>query len=303
MSPNAPASIKARLLKKAHDKGEQLELFLVRYACERFLYRLGASPLRERCILKGATLLSLWMEDPYRATRDIDLMSYGPNTDVGIRAAMAAIVAVSCPEDGLRFDIDSLEISPIRGGEEYGGQRAVLLAFLGKARIRIQIDFGFGDAIVPSPEDVEYPGMLRDLPAPRLKVYPRVVAIAEKFNAMVELGLRNSRMKDFHDVWTLSSAFAFDGSALRDAVFACFERRRTAWTAETPDPLGAPFYSNRDLQTRWSAYLRSGAFRQAPPQDFTLIGARIRGFLGPIRESIAGQRPFGENWPPGGPWE
>ena len=303
MSPDIAASIKARLLSRAKEHGVELELFLVRYACERFLYRLGASELRERCILKGAGLLTLWMDEPYRATRDLDLLAFGSSDDAGIRATMETICAVPCPEDGLRFDLASLDISPIRAAEEYDGRRAVLRAFLGKARIRIQVDFGFGDAVTPGPEDAEYPTLLDGLPVPRIRTYPRVVTVAEKFQAMVDLGRRNSRRKDFHDIWALSSAFEFDGTVLRNAVSACFERRRTAWTTEVPDVLRATFYGDAELQARWSAYLRAGAFRVSPPASFELIGERIRSFLGPVRASIVAGDPFNRPWHPGGPWK
>jgi hypothetical protein len=166
MSPDIPASIKVRLLDKARKKGDGFELFLVRYACERFLYRLGASALRDQCILKGAGLLTFWMDDPYRATRDVDLLAFGSSDDASIRVFMETICAVPCQEDGLSFDLKSLDTSPIRAEEEYQGRRAALNAHLGKARIRLQIDFGFGDAVMPGPEDVEFPTLLDGLSAP-----------------------------------------------------------------------------------------------------------------------------------------
>ena len=121
--------------------------------------------------------------------------------EASIRAVIETICAVACPEDGLTFDLGSLDLSPIRAEDEYQGQRVVMRAYLGKARIRLQIDFGFGDAVTPGPEDAVYPTLLDTLPAPRLRTYPQVVTVAEKFEAMVQLGLRNSRMKDFHDIW------------------------------------------------------------------------------------------------------
>jgi len=303
MSPDVAASIKARLLNKAKPRGEEFELFLVRYACERFLYRLGASEFRDRCILKGAGLLTLWMNDPYRATRDLDFLAYGSNDEASIRVAMETICAVPCPEDGLTFDLDSLDLSPIRAEEEYQGQRAVVRAYLGKARIRLQLDFGFGDAVTPGPEDALYPRLLDTLPAPWLRTYPRVVTVAEKFEAMVQLGLRNSRMKDFHDIWALSSAFAFKGPVLREAVVACFERRRTAWTPGNPDVLGSAFYADGNLQARWSDYTRGGVFRTPPPAAFESIGEQVRGFLGPVRDSIVAGNPLEMHWGAGGPWK
>jgi hypothetical protein len=303
MSTNIPASIKARLLQEARQSGDQFELFLVRYACERFLYRLGASALRDRFILKGAGLLFLWMEDPYRATRDLDLLALGSSDEASIRKAIETICAVSCPEDGLSIDIDSLQVSPIRAEAEYHGHRAVLCAYLGKARIRLQIDIGFGDAVTPGPEDAKYPTLLDGLPAPWLRTYPRVVTIAEKFELMVQFGRTNSRMKDFHDVWALSSEFAFEAPVLREAIAACFERRGTVWTSEIPEVLSSAFYSAANLQGRWSAYLRAGAPRKAPPVSFESIGDRIRRFLGPVRDSIFAGNPFEGHWSAGGPWQ
>ncbi len=302
MRPNIAASVRARLLNRAKQNGEQFELFLVRYASERFLFRLGASGLRDRCVLKGAALLTLWMRDPYRATRDVDLLAFGPNDAASVRETVARICAVPCPEDGLVFDLDSLEITPIRAEEEYQGQRAVLLARLDSARIRVQVDMGFGDAVTPAPEESEYPVLLEGLPSPRIRAYPRVVTVAEKFEAMIHLGRRNSRMKDFHDIWALSSEFEFDGAALQQAVSACFGRRSTAWTTEVPDALGTPFYTDTDLQRRWSDYARGRVFRKRPPATFEPIGRRVREFLRPVRDSIVAGDAFAGHWHAGGPW-
>ena len=289
MSPNVAASVRARLLNKGQ-------------ASERFLYRLGASGLRKRFVLKGAGLLATWMDDPYRATRDLDLLAFGPSDEASIRAVVETICAVPCPEDGLRFDLASLDISPIRAAEEDPGQRAVFRAYLGTAKIRLQVDFGFGDAVASGPVDAEYPVLLAGLPHPRLLTYPRVASIAEKFEAMVQLGRRNGRMKDFHDVWGLSSQFSFDGPGLREAVFTCFERRGTAWTPEVPDILTPAFYRDAEIQPRWSAYVRGGTFRADPPAAFAIIGERIVQFLGPVRSSVVAERPFDTVWPAGGPW-
>jgi hypothetical protein len=302
VSPNVSASVKARLLTRAKKQEVEFELFLVRYACERFLYRLGASELRERLVLKGAGLLALWMEDPYRSTRDVDVLAFGDNDAAAVRIAMETICRVPCPEDGLRFDLDSLEITPIRAEDEYPGQRAVLRAYLGTAKIRIQVDFGFGDAITPGPVDAECPVLLPGMSAPKLRTYPRVVTVAEKFEAMVHLGRTNSRMKDFHDIWALSGAFAFEGALLRQAIAKCFERRRRPWTSEIPEALGSSLYSDPNLQERWRAYLRASAFRTAPPGAFEVIGERIRDFLLPVRDSIVAATSFDRAWPAGGPW-
>lgn len=302
MSLEATASVRARLLRRAKDSGESFELFLVRYACERFLYRLGASPLADRCLLKGASLLAVWMHDPYRATRDVDLLASGASDDAAIRQAIETICRVPCPEDGITFDLERLAITPIRPEEKYSGQRAVFAARLGTARMRMQVDFGFGDAVVTGPEERALPTLIDGLPAPKLRVYPREASIAEKFEAMVTLGRRNSRMKDFHDVWALTQAFSFDGAAVHRAVARCFERRGTPWTPELPDVLGAAFYDDDAVQARWTAYRRAGGFRDSPPEALSVVGERIRSFLGPVREAIAADASFGGTWPAGGPW-
>jgi hypothetical protein len=298
---NVPASVKARLLNEANRQGEELERFLVRYSNERFLYRLGASGWRDRFILKGASLITLWQHVPYRMTRDVDLLAYGSSDAVTVRAAIEEICSVPCEQDGLVFEMKGLEISPIRAEDEYPGQRATFVAQLGNARIRLQVDLGFGDAVTPAPENVEYPTILGDLPAPQVKAYPRVVAVAEKLEAMVHLGTRNSRMKDFHDIWSWSSSFPFDGSSLRAAVVACFGRRRTAAT-ERPEALTPAFYEAEALRARWKAYGRSGGFRPPPPDRFAEIGVRVIDFLGPLHDSVVSEEQFPAHWPSGGPW-
>ena len=222
MSPDIAASIKARLLRQAKAQGEEFERTLARFAAERLLFRLGTSAARERCILKGASLLAVWLPDPYRATRDVDVLASGPQDDDTIRSLIAEICSVACPEDGLRFDLSALVVEAIRAEEKYSGKRARFDAYLGSARIRVQLDLGFGDALAAHPEEIEYPTILETLPAPRLRAYPRETTVAEKFEAMVKLDTRNSRMKDFHDIWALAGAFAFDGSVLRTALAACF---------------------------------------------------------------------------------
>ncbi|PIV72399.1 MAG: nucleotidyl transferase AbiEii/AbiGii toxin family protein, partial [Rhodocyclales bacterium CG17_big_fil_post_rev_8_21_14_2_50_68_7] len=187
--------------------------------------------------------------------------------------------------------------------EEYAGKRARFRAFLGQARIAVQLDLGVGDAIAIAPEEITYPTMLSSLPAPRLRAYPREQTVAEKFEAMVKLDTQNSRMKDFHDVWALAGAFEFDGAALQQAVVACFERRRTPWTDETPRALTSAFYGMPQLAARWEHYLAAGTVLVPPPAQFEDIGERITSFLGPVRDSIVAAELFAQISPPGGPWQ
>ena len=302
MTPNIADSIKARLLNEARGGGTEFELFLVRYACERFLYRLGESAVRDRCILKGATLLALWMKEPYRATRDIDLLAFGESDEETVRTIITTVCSVPCEMDGITFDLGTLRISPIRENQRYQGQRATLRARLGAARIPVQVDFGFGNAVTSVVDEERLPTLIGGVPAPSVRTYTRVATIAEKFETMVQLGTRNSRMKDFYDIWALSETFELDGAELREAVECCFERRGTAWSQALPEALTSDFYSNGDLQDRWQSYGQDGQLLSSPPSAFEDIGSRIQSFLGPVRASILGGQPFEMHWSPSGSW-
>jgi hypothetical protein len=302
MTRNLPESLRARLLALSKAKGEEFQLVLTRYACERFLYRLGSSPARERCILKGASLLALWMDDPYRSTRDLDLLASGPSDVESVRTMIETICSQTCTEDGLTFDLENIEVTPIREEAEYHGQRATLNAYLARARIALQIDIGYGDVVHPAPEEVSYPGLIEALPAPKLRAYPRETVVAEKFECLLRLGSLTSRMKDFHDIWALSSLFAFDGTTLATAVSLCAERRKTTLTQGIPEGLTAAMYEKPNMTERWRSYIRKGAFVAPPPGDFGAVGERMIAFLGPVRESIVAGAPFETTWPAGGPW-
>ena len=303
MTINVAASVRARLRNKMHDTGLEFQFLLARYACERFLYRLGASPMRDRCVLKGASLLAVWMDEPYRATRDVDVLALDGADEPYVRQVVATICGVPCPEDALTFDLSSVRIFPIRAAQDQPNQRVKLTARLGNAKIPLQVDVGFGDIVVPGPEEVRYPTLLDGMAAPSVRAYPRASSVAEKFEAIVQLGQHNSRMKDFHDVWALSETFSFDGSVLREAVRACFAHRRTDWTTPTPLALTSTFYSNARLIRLWRDYRFSTDPHIPPPHVFEVVGDRILSFLAPIRESVLADVPFDLYWPSGGPWQ
>jgi hypothetical protein len=296
MSLDVPASVRARLLNQARASGEEFERTLTRFSAERWLYRMGVSAARSRCVLKGASLLTVWLPDPHRATRDVDVLATGDTRDTAIRELLSEICAVQCPEDGVTFDLADLVVDPIRVEEEYAGVRSLFWAHLGTARIRMQVDIGIGDALTSDVDEIEYPAMLPHLPRANIRAYPRETSVAEKFEAMVKLGRRNSRMKDFHDVYALSAAFTFDGAALRNAVKGCFDRRGTPWTEERPDALTTAFYQDDPLQKRWQAYLRSGNILVAPPTRFDEVGEQIIQFLGAVRDSIVAGEVFTGTW-------
>ena len=217
------ASIRARLLNLAREKGQAFDLLLTRYATERLLYRLSTTPHRDRFVLKGAMLMTTWFDDPHRPTRDVDLLGYGDPAPEPMLAVFREICAVE-ENDGILFDVDALRIELIREELEYGGLRLRTTARLAGARITVVIDIGFGDAIEPDVEEINLPVML-DLPVPRLRAYPRETVVAEKFQAMVLFGLANTRLKDYYDIWILSRIHAFDAERCTEILEERVNRR------------------------------------------------------------------------------
>ena len=251
---NIGASVRQRLLNLAHARGQPMELLLTRYALERLLHRLSLSPHRERFVLKGAMLLVTWFDEPHRATRDVDLLGYGDAAAAALLDTFREIMAVQV-DDGVSFDLKSLQIEAIREEVEYGGSRLRTTAALAGARIPITVDIGFGDAVEPGVEDVDLPVLL-DMPSPHLRAYPPETVIAEKFHAMVVLGRANSRMKDYYDVWMLTSAFKLEPERLRRAIVATFARRATDIPASVPDGLSDAFSADASKQRQWDAFAK-----------------------------------------------
>jgi len=245
---NTAASVRQRLMNKAREQKEDFNIILTRYGLERFLYRMSKSPHRDQFILKGALLFQLWSGHPHRPTRDLDLLGYGDPAPTRFQEILRDVCEQEVEDDGLDFHADSIQIETMKEDEEYQGLRSKLLATLRAARIPLQIDVGFGDAVTPAPGEITYPTLL-DLPAPMLMAYPRETVVAEKFQAMVMLGIANSRMKDFYDVWTLARQFEFSGPVLCSAIRATFERRKTALPVKPPLALLPEFTEDRQKLT------------------------------------------------------
>ena len=252
---NIGASVRQRLLNLAHARGQPMELLLTRYALERLLHRLSLSQHRERFVLKGAMLLAIWFDEPHRATRDVDLLGFGDAAEDTLLGTFREIMAVEV-DDGVSFDLKGLKIEAIREEVEYGGSRLRTTAALAGARIPITVDIGFGDAVEPGVEDIDLPVLL-DMPSPHLRAYPLETVIAEKFHAMVALGRANSRVKDYYDVWMLTSAFEIDPERLRRAIVATFARRSTVIPVEVPDGLSDAFAADPGKQRQWDAFARN----------------------------------------------
>jgi predicted nucleotidyltransferase component of viral defense system len=269
---NVGASVRQRLLNLAKARGQPLELLLTRYALERLLHRLSLSPHRERFVLKGALLLTTWFDEPHRATRDLDLLGFGDPSEDALLAVLREVMMIAV-DDGVSFDTTKLKIQPIREDLDYGGSRLSTTALLSGARIPIVVDVGFGDAIEPGAEDIELPVLL-DMPSPRLRAYPLETVIAEKLHAMVTLGMANSRMKDYYDVWMLTRAFTLDPNRLRRAVDATFARRDTSLLASVPEGLSDAFAADPGKQAQWHAFARNLSTSR-PGLDEVVVDLRL----------------------------
>lgn len=295
------ASVRQRLMNIARDRKEDFQLVLSRYALERLLFRVSLSEYRDQFLLKGATLFQLWSGQPHRPTRDLDLLGRGDPSIERFEQLFRDVCEQVVDEDGLTFLANTVRAEQIKEEDEYQGLRVRFEARLGNARVPVQIDVGFGDAVVPGPERVTFPTLL-EFPAPELNAYPRETVVAEKYQAMVSLGIANSRMKDFYDIWTLARQFEFQGTRLAASIQATFDRRRTPLPTEAPLALTAGFSEDRLKQTQWRAFLRKGRLTE-DDVELTDVVAVLVPFLMPPTNALAGRAAFEAHWSPAGPWQ
>ncbi|RKZ15882.1 nucleotidyl transferase AbiEii/AbiGii toxin family protein [bacterium] len=296
---NLAASIRQRLLDRSRTRGEDHQILLVRYALERLLARLAASPERDRFVLKGAFLFALWADRPHRATRDLDLLGRGDPSLDKLVDTFRDIVKTAVEPDGLIFDAEGIRAAPIREAAHYEGVRLTVPAALGKTRFRLQVDVGFGDAVHPRPRLVSYPAVLDHAP-PRIKAYPREAVVGEKLQALVALGMVNSRMKDIHDLWTLAHEHAFDGETLAASIAATFRRRSTAIPNGPPVAFTTAFTDDASRRTLWSAFLDRVGLSE--PRTLSDAMALVSPFALPALGAARDGQPLAKRWKPGGPW-
>jgi predicted nucleotidyltransferase component of viral defense system len=300
-NPNAGHSIFQRLLNYAKKHREDFNLLLLRYGIERLLYRLSISPHGDKFILKGASLFLVWLGQNYRVTRDADLLCFGPENAEQIAEVFRGLCqTVTDGVDGIVFVTNSVRAMPIREEQEYGGIRVTLLGMLHKARIPLQIDIGFGDAITPAPEKITFPPLLKAA-APQLLAYPRETMVAEKLQAIVVLGIANSRMKDFYDLYVLARDFAFDGATLTAAIKATFKRRKTEVPHETPLALREDFGRDNMKSVQWKAFVRKAGLQKDMP-ELQKVLLDLRKFLLLPLKGASGQGQIPKSWGAGGPW-
>ncbi len=297
MTPDLAASVHRRLLNHARTEGRPFSEVLQYFALERFLYRLARSPYRQSFVLKGALMLAAWRAPVSRPTRDIDLLGHLDNHPEHLVAVVQRICRQAAPEDGLRFDDESVVGEAILEAANYEGVRVRFSCYLGKARVPMQIDVGFGDALVPGPADVRMPALL-DLPPAELQGYSRESAVAEKLQVIIALGELNSRMKDFFDIWLLASLYAFKGRILARAIRATFAQRGTSLSPDTAAFGGS--FPGPQQQVQWTAFMRRNHL-DAPTSLHEAIGV-IKAFLVPVLQALHTGHRFDHRWPPGGPW-
>jgi hypothetical protein len=297
---NVAASVRARLLNLARERGEPFERLAARYALERLLCRLGQSVHQKQFILKGALLFPLWSSASSRPTQDLDLLGQGDSTIARLEQVFRELCCELVEEDGIRFQADTIRGIQIREDQVYEGVRISLVAELAEARLRLQVDIGFGDVVTPAPEEAEYPTIL-DYPAPRLLVYPRETVIAEKFQAMVVLGIANSRMKDFYDIRVLARSFSYQGELLCQAIRATFDRRRTLVPPSPPLALTRAFFEDRTKQEQWRGFLHRSRL-EATESSFADVVGCLREFLIPPMVALARDEPFDLAWTGAPPW-
>lgn len=294
------ASVRQRLLNLAKEKGEEYNIILVRYALERFLYRISRSDWKDRFLLKGAMLFPIWFNISYRSTRDMDLLAFGDGSVSRILDVFKVLCDVMVDDDGMKYLKDSITGSEIREDNEYLGVRIQILSMLGNAHIPLQIDVAFGDIITTPLEDILYPTLL-EFPAPSIRVYTKYAVVAEKFQATVVLGIANSRMKDFYDLWIIANHSNLDGPLLSNAIHATFNRRKTSIPTETPLSLTDSFSEDPVKKTQWVAFARKKVFLEK--EELNTVIQFLQTFLMPPTIAAAKGEPFPWDWPAGGPWK
>jgi predicted nucleotidyltransferase component of viral defense system len=296
---NVAASVHQRIVNLARAQNSDVNLLFTRYGLERFLYRLSRSAHADSFVLKGAMLFFVWTGEASRPTRDLDLLAHiSPDAEV-IRRAFREICRTSVEDDALEFQSNAMEIEATQDLRRFGGFRISMPALLGKVRLQVQVDLGFGDSVTPAPKRITYPTLLGQ-PAPQLAAYNMETVVAEKTEAIVRLGLTNTRTKDYFDLLMLSRNFAFAGSDLVASLSATFQTRDTRIPADIPPGLSEGFAADPVSLTRWNSFLRRNGL--SDNADWPKALAAVRTFVLPPLRATGQAEPFTHEWPGGGPW-
>ncbi len=291
---NMGHSVRERLKNLARAGNHDVAYLFQRYAFERFYWRIGKSAYADRFILKGASLFTIWMGPMFRVTQDADFESTMHLDMEGMKSVFSEIALLPVEkDDGVRFDVATMNTSEIKAEDEYKGVRVRFNAFIERARVPLQFDIGFGDSVYPRPAFSDYPVLLGG-EKPRLKIYPQYSVIAEKVSAMIGRGMDNSRLKDYFDIWALTGAFPFDLGLLTTAMTRTLERNGLSFPREWPEGLTEAYATNVMKVSQWNAFLRKTQPLERPASLGEAV-ARIRDFLRPI---VSGDERTGLVWSP-----
>jgi len=294
-------AVRRQLRQRADELGLDFQQAIQYYAMERFLFRLSRSAWADRFIVKGAVMLRVWDAAVARPTRDIDFVGRVQNTPEAVRAAVLECLGADVPDDGLRFS-GEIEVAQAMVDERYPGLRVKLRGDLAGARFTLRLDIGIDDAVVPPPGWVDYPPLL-DQPAPRILAYDPSTAVAEKFESIVALGLVDSRMKDFYDLWMLAGTLPFHGRTLAGAFAATFLARGTRLPLELPPGLTDEFSSQAGTAAMWRAYQsRLATAGIEAPAALSEVLALVGSFAMPVARATAENAPFPYSWRPHEGW-
>jgi hypothetical protein len=277
---NVAASVRQQLLNLRRTKNEDYNAILTQFVIERFLYRLSKSPLSRQFVLKGAMLFRAWSGELHRPTKDLDLLGTGEPWPDAVANAVQQIIATKVSDDGLTFLADTVLATEIRGLQEYGGVRVKLTAMLGTARLPMQLDVGFGDAITPEPSVQAFPTLL-EMDRPKLRMYPVETVVAEKCEAVVILGMANSRMKDFYDLWVIFRSYEPSDDVMVLAIAATFKCRQTELPIELPIGFSDEFGQDATVQRLWQEFLRRLQIDDVPASLAEVISS-VRDRIWPI---------------------
>ena len=297
---NMAASVRQRLMNIFREKGGEFQILLIRYALERFLFRLSQTAYQPQFCLKGAMMFVFWGGEPHRPTKDLDLLGYGTNTISSLESIFREICLCPVVPDGIEFLSETVKGVEIKHNDEYHGVRITLTARLDQALIPLQIDIGFGDLVVPAPQEAFFPTLL-EMPAPQLRMYCRETVIAEKFQALVELGMGNTRLKDFYDIWVLIQRYEFEGTQLSQAISATFTRRMTTLVAEPPLALTGQFALDPTKNSQWKGFLKKNRFSSS--LELVQVTTDLWKFFSkPVAALVSGMA-LSEIWIPADGWK
>jgi predicted nucleotidyltransferase component of viral defense system len=295
---NVVASVLARLRNSSKSSGVPFQQVLQQYAMERFLYRVSKSRHAQSVILKGALLLKTIGIPNARPTMDIDMLRKGTADQASLLALVKDCATLDVEGDGITFLADTAVAEEITKDSEYKGTRILMDARMDNVRLRIQIDFGVGDIIVPGPRMIRYPVFLGG-DTIQLLAYPVESAVAEKLQAMVALGGANSRMKDFYDVWVCSKHLDFNTDTLLKAIDATFKNRQTPVPAEGFEALTTNFVDAHRIQ--WNVFVRKMGENDLIDAFGTVV-ADLKVFALPALRALARGENIMQQWKAGSGW-